>query len=338
MKERGNGMAHQSVGIIGAGAWGTALAVAARRAGRDVLIWAHEPETVAAINDTHRNDLFLPGVALDPAIEADGRFNEVANCDVLLMVTPAQHLRAVATELAPYVREGQPLVICSKGIEQATGRLMSQVAGEIMPAAEIAVLSGPSFAADVAAGLPAAVTLATADETLGSALSHALSHAPFRCYWSGDVIGAEIGGAVKNVYAIAAGIVVGKALGASAQAGLITRGFAEMARFGVALGARLETMTGLSGLGDLVLSCSNPQSRNMALGVALGQGQTVDEALAGRLTVTEGVPTAGAMAEMASACGIDMPIAQAVHAVIAGQMTVDQAIEALLARPLRAEA
>jgi glycerol-3-phosphate dehydrogenase (NAD(P)+) len=330
-------MALQSVGIIGAGAWGTALAIVARRAGRDVLLWAHEPETIAAINEAHQNDVFLPGIALDPAIEATAHFNEVATCDMLLLVTPAQHLRTIAGELKPYVREGQPLVICSKGIEQASGRLLSQIAADLLPMAEIAVLSGPSFAADVANGLPAAVTMATAEEELSRALSHALGHPPFRCYWSGDVIGAEIGGAVKNVYAIAAGIVVGKALGASAHAALVTRGFAEMARFGVSLGARLETMIGLSGLGDLVLTCGSPQSRNMSLGVALGQGRSVEEALYGRLTVTEGVPTASAMVEVAGARGINMPIAESVHAVISGRATVDEAIEALLSRPLRPE-
>jgi glycerol-3-phosphate dehydrogenase (NAD(P)+) len=330
-------MTLQCVGIVGGGAWGTALAVAARRAGRDVLIWAREPETVAAINETHCNDVFLPSIALDPGIEATARLNEVATCDMLLMVTPAQYLRPIAAELVPYVHDGQPLVICSKGIEAESGKLMSQVAGELLPAAEIAVLSGPSFAKDVASGLPAAVTLATAEEELGRALAHALSHAPFRCYWSSDVIGAEIGGAIKNVYAIAAGIVLGKALGQSAHAGLVTRGFAEMARFGVTLGARLETTIGLSGLGDLVLTCGSPQSRNMSLGIALGQGKSVDEALDGRLSVTEGVGTASAMVEIADARDIDMPIAQAVHAVVSGQTTVDAAIEALLARPLRPE-
>lgn len=330
-------MALQSVGIIGAGAWGTALAITARRAGRDVRLWAHERETVAAINETHRNDVFLPGITLDPAIKATSSIEEIAKCDMLLTVTPAQFLRGIASDLAPYIRQGQPLILCSKGIEQATGKLMSQVAAEALPTAEIAVLSGPSFAAEVARGLPAAVTLAVADETLGSALSHALSDAPFRCYWSGDVIGAEIGGAVKNVYAIAAGIVIGKELGASAHAALVTRGFAEMARFGVALGARLETMVGLSGLGDLVLTCGNPQSRNMSLGIALGQGRSVEDALKGRLTVTEGVPTASAMVEMAAARNIDMPIATAVHSVISGSATVEEAIEALLARPLRPE-
>lgn len=330
-------MALQSVGIVGAGAWGTALAVTSRRAGRDVLIWAHEPETLADINQNHRNAVYLPGIDLDPSIEATARLNEVATCDFLLMVTPAQHVRAVAGELAPYLKEQQPLVICAKGIEQSTGKLISQIIGEVSPGSPIAVLSGPSFAAEVARGLPAAVTLATAEEALGRALSYALSHPPFRCYWSDDVLGAEIGGAVKNVYAIAAGIVAGKKFGASAHAALVTRGFAEMARFGGALGARRETLTGLSGLGDLVLTCGSPQSRNMSLGIELGKGRSLEEVLGKRLTVTEGVYTASALVEMGAARGIDMPIAQAVHAVISGLATVDEAIEALLARPLRAE-
>jgi glycerol-3-phosphate dehydrogenase (NAD(P)+) len=330
-------MALQMVGIVGAGAWGTALAIIARRAGRDVLIWAHEAEIVADINQKHKNETFLPGIKLDKAIEATARLNEVANCDVLLMVTPAQHLRAIAGELASHLHNGQPLVLCSKGIEQATGKLMSQVAAEVLPKAEIAVLSGPSFAIEVAKALPAAVTLATASETQAAALAHALSHQPFRCYWSDDVIGAEIGGAVKNVYAIGAGIVAGKKFGASAHAALVTRSFAEMARFGTALGARRETLTGLSGLGDLVLTCGSPQSRNMSLGIELGKGQSLNDVLAKRLSVTEGVYTASALVETAAARGIDMPIAQALHAVISGLATVDEAIEALLARPLRPE-
>jgi glycerol-3-phosphate dehydrogenase (NAD(P)+) len=330
-------MAIQSVGIVGAGAWGTALAIVAQRAGRDVLLWAYEPETVADINQNHRNEVYLPGIELKPEIEATARFNEVANCDMLLMVTPAQHTRDIAGELAAYMRPGQPLVLCSKGIEQTTGKLMSQIAVEIFPSAEIAVLSGPSFAADAARGLPAAVTLATATEEQGRGLSHALSHPPFRCYWSDDVVGAEIGGAVKNVYAIAAGIVAGKKLGASAHAALVTRSFAEMTRFGAALGARRETLTGLSGLGDLLLTCGSPQSRNMSLGSELGQGRSLEDVLKGRLTVAEGVYTASAVVEIAEARGIDMPIAKAVHSVVSGVATVDEAIEALLARPLRAE-
>jgi glycerol-3-phosphate dehydrogenase (NAD(P)+) len=331
------GMALQSVGIVGAGAWGTALAVTARRAGRDVLIWAYEPQTVAGINRKHLNEVYLPDVKLDPAIKATDRLGDAADCDMLLLVTPTQNLRDIANELAPDVKRGQPVVICSKGIEQATGQLPSEIVAELMPEVAVAVLSGPSFAGEIAKKLPAAVTLATAKEAQGRALAHALSHPPFRCYWISDVVGAEIGGAVKNVYAIAAGIVAGKKLGASAHAALVTRGFAEMTRFGAALGARRETLSGLSGLGDLVLTCGSPQSRNMSLGIELGKGRSVKEVLDKRLTVTEGVYTAGAVVELAAARGIDMPIAQAVHAVVSGLATVDEAIEALLARPLRAE-
>ncbi len=331
-------MALQSVGIVGAGAWGTALAVTAKRAGRDVLIWAYEPKTLADLARNHRNEAYLPGLSLAPAIRATDGLREVADRDFLLLTTPAQHARVIVGELAPHLKRGQPLVICSKGIEQKTGRLISQVVAEIAPGARIAVLSGPSFAAEVARGLPAAVTLASAEETLGRDLAHALSHPPFRCYWSDDLVGAEIGGAVKNVYAIAAGIVTGKKLGASAHAALVTRGFAEMMRLGTALGARRETLTGLSGLGDLVLTCGSAQSRNMSLGLELGKGRKLDEVLDERLGVTEGVYTASALVQMAASRDIDMPIAQAVHAVISGRATVDEAIVALLARPLRAEA
>jgi len=331
-------MALQTVGVVGGGAWGTALCVSARRAGRDAMLWAYEPETVAEINQQHRNSLYLPGAKLDPAIRATAKLGDVAACDLVLMVTPAQELRAIADELAPHMRTDQPLVIGAKGIEQSTGQLLSQVVAEMLPQVRTAVLSGPSFAAEIARGLPAALTLATGSEAHGRALAHALSHASFRCYWSDDVAGAEIGGALKNVYAIAAGIVAGKKLGASAHAALVTRGFAEMVRFGATLGARRETMTGLSGLGDLILTCGSPQSRNMSLGVALGEGRILAEVLKARHSVTEGVYTAGAVVEMAAARGIDMPIAQAVHAVISGLATIDEAIEALLARPLRSEA
>ena len=309
----------------------------ARRAGRDALIWAYEAETVEDINKRHINRVFLPGIPLDPAIEATSRLNEVANCDLLLMVTPSQATRSIASELAQYVQGNQPLVICSKGFEQSTGKLLSEVLSEELPEASLAVLSGPSFAPEIARGLPAAVTLAAKEEDRGAALSHALSHAPFRCYWSEDMTGVQIGGAVKNVYAIAAGIVMGKKLGSSAHAALVARGFAEMARFGTLLGAKRETLAGLSGLGDLVLTCGSPQSRNMSLGLALGEGRSLAEALKGRQSVTEGIYTAGAVVELAAARGIDMPIASAVHEVVSGLATVDEAIGALLARPLRAE-
>jgi glycerol-3-phosphate dehydrogenase (NAD(P)+) len=327
----------QKIGIVGGGAWGTALAAVARRASRDVLLWAHEPETVAAINETHTNPIYLPGVDLDPAIKATAQLSEVATCDALLIVSPAQHLREILGALQPHVRSGQPLVLCCKGIEQRTGLLMSQVAADVLPDATIAVLSGPSFAAEVARELPVAVTLATGEEALGRDLSYALKSWAFRCYWSNDVLGAEIGGAVKNVYAIAAGIVVGKELGNSAQAGLITRSFAEMARFGVAMGAALETLIGLSGLGDLVLTCGSEQSRNMSLGIALGRGAKTSDVLSERSSVTEGVATAQAMVEIARARGIELPIAEAVHAIVNGEMGVDRAIGALLSRPLRSE-
>jgi glycerol-3-phosphate dehydrogenase (NAD(P)+) len=327
----------KTIGIVGGGAWGTALAAVARRASRDVLLWAHEPETVAAINETHTNPIYLPGVDLDPAIKATAQLSEVATCDALLIVSPAQHLRDILGALQPHVRSGQPLVLCCKGIEQRTGLLMSQVAADVLPDATIAVLSGPSFAAEVARELPVAVTLATGEEALGRDLSYALKSWAFRCYWSNDVLGAEIGGAVKNVYAIAAGIVVGKELGNSAQAGLITRSFAEMARFGVAMGAALETLIGLSGLGDLVLTCGSEQSRNMSLGIALGRGAKTSDVLSERSSVTEGVATAQAMVEIARARGIELPIAEAVHAIVNGEMGVDRAIGALLSRPLRSE-
>jgi glycerol-3-phosphate dehydrogenase (NAD(P)+) len=331
-------MTFQRVGIIGAGAWGTALALTARRAGRDVRVWAFEPEVVEEINGTHGNPLYLPDIELDPAIRATSSFETVADADFLLMVPPAQHLRDIGKQLAPHVKRGRPILIGAKGIEQSSGTLLSAIAAEVLPQAEVGVLSGPSFAEEVARGLPAALTLATPREELGRALSHALSHTSFRCYWSDDVVGAEIGGALKNVYAIAAGIVAGKKLGDSAHAALVTRSFAEMARFGAALGARRETLTGLSGLGDLILTCGSPQSRNMSLGIALGQGQDAKAVLSARRSVTEGVYTACAVAGMSAARDLDMPIARAVYAVTSGRATVDQAVGALLARPLRAEA
>jgi glycerol-3-phosphate dehydrogenase (NAD(P)+) len=327
----------RSVGVIGGGAWGTALAQTLRLAGRDAVLWAREADVVAEINAGHANSVFLPGVALDAGLRATGELADIATHDVVLMVAPAQHVRAVSGELARHLPLSKPVVICAKGIEQASGKLLAEVLAEALPQATQAVLSGPSFAADVARGLPAALTLATADESLGQALATALGYRHLRIYWSGDLVGVQLGGAVKNVLAIAAGIVEGRGLGASAHAALVTRGFAELRRFGGALGARPETLMGLSGLGDLLLTCGSPQSRNMSLGRALGQGQTLDAVLGSRRSVAEGVYTAAAVARLAAQKGVDMPIAQAVHAIVEGRLNIDAAIEALLSRPFRAE-
>jgi glycerol-3-phosphate dehydrogenase (NAD(P)+) len=326
-----------SIGIVGGGAWGTALAQTMRRAGRDVLLWAREPEVVEAINARHMNETFLPSVTLDAKIRATGKLAEVATSDALLLVAPAQHVRSLSRELAPSLRDRQPIVMCAKGIEQSSGQMMGGVLAAELPAVTQAVLSGPSFAADVARGLPAALTVACADETVGRALAERLGGPGFRLYWTNDVVGVELGGALKNVLAIAAGIVDGKGLGASAHAALVTRGFAEMRRLGSALGARPETLIGLSGLGDLILTCGSPQSRNMSLGRALGRGQTLDQALAGKVSVSEGVYTATAARRIAEEKGIEMPICSAVCDVVEGKASVDAAIEQLMNRPIKAE-
>lgn len=330
-------MTFDSVGVIGGGAWGTALAQTLRLAGRQVRVWVREAEVAAEINASHANSAFLPGVTLDPGLAATTELGDVATQDVVLMVAPAQHVRGVAGALAPHLPAGKPVVLCAKGLEQATGKLLGQVLTETIPHATQAVLSGPSFAADVARGLPAALTLAIADEALGQVLANALGSRALRIYWSSDTTGVQLGGAVKNVLAIAAGIVDGKGLGASAHAALVTRGFAELRRFGEALGARADTLMGLSGLGDLLLTCGSAQSRNMSLGRALGQGQTLAAVLGSRRSVAEGVYTAAAVAKVAADKGVDMPICQAVSAIVAGKLTVDAAIEALLSRPQRAE-
>ncbi|MEO7634176.1 MAG: NAD(P)H-dependent glycerol-3-phosphate dehydrogenase [Sphingomicrobium sp.] len=323
------------LGVLGGGAWGTALAQVAAAAGDHTLIWAREPEVVETINRDHENAMFLGGIPLSPAIRATGDLADMAACDALLVVTPAQHMRAVlaAAPVGP-----RPLILCSKGIEEGSGRLLHDVARETCPDAAVAVLSGPSFAAEVARGLPTAVTLATLEPALLEQLRAALARPNFRIYVSDDVAGAEIGGAVKNVLAIACGVVEGKGLGQNARAALIGRGFAEMTRFGIAFGARRETLAGLSGLGDLVLTCSSTSSRNYSLGLGLGQGRAAADLLADRRTVAEGAFTAPVLARLANEKGIDMPIVDAVDALIAGRATVDQVLEQLLARPPRAEA
>ena len=328
----------QHVGILGGGAWGTALAQSARRAGRDVTLWAYEFETVDELNAHHTNRVYLPGIKLDPAIKATAKAKEVASADILLFVAPSQFVRAVAEELAPHIRPGQPIVVCTKGFEESTGSLMTEVVRSVLPAASIAALSGPSFAGEVARNLPVALTLACAGKELDRRLTAALAHRSFRIYWTDDVIGTQVGGAVKNVLAIAAGIVEGRHLGASAHAAVTTRGFAELVRFGLQLGARFETLTGLSGLGDLILTCSNSQSRNMSLGQALGQGKSLEEILGARKSITEGVHSVRSVVALARKHNVEMPICEAVNEVIAGNIGVDDAIESVLARPFRAEA
>ena len=327
----------RTAGILGGGGWGTALAQVCARAGLSVTLWAREPEVVAEINASRRNTLFLPGVTLDPAISATEYPADLARTDLILAVTPAQHLRATLTQFAPHAPAGVPVVLCAKGVEAGSLKLMTEVLAETLPAAAPAVLSGPSFAGEVARGLPTAVTLAADDTRLAEAIAQAIASPTFRPYVSGDMIGAEAGGAVKNVLAIACGIVEGRGLGRSAHAALITRGFAELTRFAVALGGQAETVAGLCGLGDLVLTCSSHQSRNMSVGLALGRGESLEEALAGKSSVAEGVASAPAVRALAGRLGVETPICDAVSAILAGEMAVDPAIAALLARPLRAE-
>jgi len=330
-------MHFQSIGVIGAGAWGTALAQATAQTGRDVIVWAFEDEVAEAISTGHENTVYLPGAPLNPAIRGSSNPADLRSCEAFLMVSPAQHARAVLIRFAPHIAEGAPVLLCAKGFERESLAPMTRVLAETIPHAIPAVLSGPSFAIDVARGLPTAVTLACENRELGETLMQAVGSVNFRPYWSGDTIGAEVGGSVKNVLAIAAGIVKGRELGRSAHAALIARGFAEMTRLGLALGAQRETLAGLCGLGDLILTCSSPQSRNMSCGLALGRGETLARALGVRKVVTEGVATAPAVAAVAEAHGVDMPICAAVDAVLAGRTDVEGAIEALLARPFGPE-
>lgn len=328
--------AYSQIGVIGAGAWGTALALAAARAGRSVTLWAREPEVVQAIATSRRNAIFLPGVELPTAIRATGELKEVATAQALLLVAPAQHVRATMENIMSAVRSDAPVVVCAKGIERASGKLMSEVLAEFLPSAQVGILSGPSFARDVAAGLPTAVTVA-AEPTTAQRLQASLSHGAFRPYAGDDVIGVALGGAGKNVYAIACGIVAGMGLGESARAALLARSFAELRRLGEALGARSDTLMGLSGLGDLVLTATSPTSRNFSFGVALGKGaaraslETKDHPLA------EGVETAPALLARAKRHGVELPIAEATAAILDGSLALGAAIPHLMSRPLKAE-
>jgi len=328
----------QHIGIIGSGAWGTALGLAMRRAGRDVLLWARETEVAEAINKQHENRAFLPGIVLDAQIKATTNFADLTGCDVLFLVTPAQHTRETGKQLAVALSAGRaPVVICAKGIEQKTGKLLGEVVGEELAGHPVAVLSGPSFAAEVARDLPTALTFATKDKALGEQLVKAIGTKHFRLYLTDDVVGAQIGGAIKNVLAVACGITFGCKMGENARAAIITRGLAELMRLGAAMGARAETLMGLSGLGDLVLTCSSLQSRNMSLGAALGEGAILADILAKRTGITEGVFTAAAAKALAKKHNVEMPIVAAVDAVLNHGAGLEETIEALLARPMRGE-
>ncbi|MEZ0496037.1 NAD(P)H-dependent glycerol-3-phosphate dehydrogenase [Sphingomonas sp. IW22] len=321
------------IGVIGAGAWGTALAQAAASGGEDVILWAREADVVDSINADHVNAAFLPKARLSTAVRATANLSDLEQAEALLVVVPAQHVGAVLSGMAVGTR---PLVLCAKGIEAGTRRLVSEIAADAQPQAPLAVLSGPTFAHEVAAGLPTAVTLACADPALREALSERLATPALRPYASDDVVGAEIGGAVKNVLAIACGVVEGAGLGQNARAALIARGFAEMTRYGVARGARPETLAGLSGLGDLVLTCSSTSSRNFSLGVGIGQGRSAAAMMSDRRTVAEGAFTAPVLREDARIREVDMPVTEAVCALLEGA-DVGAIIERLLTRPLRAE-
>jgi glycerol-3-phosphate dehydrogenase (NAD(P)+) len=328
-------MTIQTISVLGGGAWGTALAQSCARAGRSVTLWEHEPGNAASL-ETKRESLFLPGVRLDDSIKVTRDLAAAARADAILLVVPAQAMRAVCTALAKVLTAPTPLIACAKGIEHGTHKFMTEIIADCAAVAMPAILSGPSFAADVARGLPTAVTLAASDGKLAGDLAQAIASASFRPYHSTDVRGVEIGGATKNVLAIAAGIVTGRGLGASAAAALTTRGFAELVRFGKAYGAKPETMTGLSGLGDLILTCSSPQSRNFSFGIALGKGEKLDGAAHGKLA--EGAFTAPVLLEMAREKNVDMPISAAVAAVLTEKLSVDAAIESLLTRPIKSEA
>jgi glycerol-3-phosphate dehydrogenase (NAD(P)+) len=323
-------MSIQNISVLGGGAWGTALAQTCARAGRKVTLWEFDQANAEHLAGK-RESRFLPSVKLEDTIKITRALAEAARAEAILLVVPAQAVRSVMKSLAQTIAAGTPVIACAKGIEHGTHKFMTEIVTECAPKAVPAILSGPSFAADVARGKPTAVTLAAADAAVAGELAQAIASASFRPYHSTDVRGVEIGGAAKNVLAIAAGVVTGRGLGASAAAALTTRGFAELVRFGKAFGAKPETMMGLSGLGDLILTCSSPQSRNFSFGVSLGKNEKPGDKLA------EGAFTAPVLLEMAADKKIEMPISAAVAALLANELSVDAAIESLMARPIKAE-
>lgn len=329
-------MTMQNVGVIGAGAWGTALALCAVRAGRDVTLWGRDAQAMQKIQLQRRNDPYLPNIPLPESIRATAEKADLKACGLLLAVIPAQQLVACLKEISDTLPDHAPLVLCAKGIDHDSGAFLSDQLRAIFPSRKIGILSGPGFASDVARGLPTAVTLAFEDKKRGENVAQSLSSAAFRLYLNTDVRGVEIGGALKNVFAIAAGIVIGRKLGVSARAALMTRGFAEMQRFGAAFGAKPETFAGLSGLGDLLLTATSEQSRNFRFGLALGEGKNIGAAKA-QLGTVEGIATAHAARIAAQKKAIEMPVTETISAIVDGQESVDSAIERLLSRPLRAE-
>lgn len=323
------------IGVIGAGAWGTALAQALAEAGRDVTLWAREDDVVTAINEQHDNTVFLPGVPLNKTIQATNDLSQAAACDILLLVTPAQHLRSTLVTLKNEITDKTPLVICSKGIEIKSGLLLSQVAEEEIPGATIAILTGPTFASEIARGLPSAVTIGAKSKDIAENIRSIVGTRTLRAYITDDMIGVQLGSAIKNVIAIASGIVIGRELGESARAALITRGLAEMARLSSAMGGKKQTLLGMCGVGDLTLTASSMQSRNYSLGMELGKGRTLDDILGPRKAVTEGVHTAKALAVMAKKHAVEMPICEAVNKCLNDGVDIAAAIEELLNRPLK---
>jgi glycerol-3-phosphate dehydrogenase (NAD(P)+) len=328
-------MGQQSIGVIGGGAWGTALAQVLAAGGRDVLLWARESDVVASINVKHENPTFLSGIKLDKTLKATDDIHEVAKRDIVLLVTPAQHMRTTLQTIKEDLQNGNTLVLCSKGIELDTGKLLTTLVDEEVPGTPVAVLTGPTFAREIAAGMPGAVTVGVKDEDLGKELQQALGVKGFRPYISEDIIGVQLGGAIKNVIAIACGVVHGRNMGDSARAALLTRGVAEIARLGVAMGAEKETLLGMCGIGDLMLTASSMQSRNFSLGAALGEGKTLEEILGSRNAVTEGVHTAKSTLALAKRHAVDMPITEAVDECLSGEKTIDEAIEDMLNRPFK---
>lgn len=327
----------ERIGVAGGGAWGTALALTAARAGRDVTLWARDPGTVSDIRSRQQNSRYLPGITFDEEVRATSELADFAAMDAILLVTPAQTTRAMLAALKPHLRPDTPIVLCAKGIEQGSGKLLTEVMAEELPEAQPALLSGPSFADDVAKGLPTAVTIAARTQEQADSLSRAMASQAFRPYTSTDLIGVQVGGALKNVLAIACGAVVGRKLGASAQAALTARGFAELTRLGLAMGSKQDTLTGLSGLGDLVLTCSTPQSRNFSFGIELGRGKTAKDLIAAGGKLAEGAHTARIAVELAERLKVDLPISTTVAQLISGKLSIDEAITALMSRPLKSE-